>query len=215
MLYFRQILTLLVSLYTVRVVLDVLGVEDYGIYAVVGGIVSLLSFLSGTMASATQRFFAFALGQKDKERLNKVLSVNLIIYVVIAVGALILLETIGLWYVNNKLHIPIERFESARVVYHFAVLTFIATILRSPFMALIIAYEDMQIYAYMSIIEAILKLGIVYLLVYISFDKLELYGILIFAVSLFTSLIYAVIAFINTKIVDLNCLIGTNPCLKR
>lgn len=199
MLYFRQILTLLVSLYTVRVVLDVLGVEDYGIYAVVGGIVSLLSFLSGTMASATQRFFAFALGQKDKERLNKVLSVNLIIYVVIAVGALILLETIGLWYVNNKLHIPIERFESARVVYHFAVLTFIATILRSPFMALIIAYEDMQIYAYMSIIEAILKLGIVYLLVYISFDKLELYGILIFAVSLFTSLIYAVIAFYKYK----------------
>jgi len=199
MLYFRQILTLLVSLYTVRIVLDVLGVEDYGIYAVVGGVVSLLSFLSSTMASATQRFFSFALGQKDKERLNQVLTVNLFIYVAIAIAALLLLETVGLWYVMNKLHVSAERFEAACFVYHFAVLTFIVTMVKSPFMALIIAYEDMQIYAYMSILEAFMKLGIVYLLVYLTFDKLELYGMLTFAVSLFISAVYVVISFLKYK----------------
>ena len=199
MLYFRQILTLLVSLYTVRIVLDVLGVEDYGINAVVAGIVSLFAFLSGTMASATQRFFAFALGQNDIRRLNKVFAVNLVIYFGIAVIALLLLETVGLWYVNTKLQIPPGRFEAAKVVYHFASLTFLVTILRSPFMALIIANEDMQIYAYMSIIEAFLKLGIVYLLLYISYDKLELYGILTFGVSLFTSLLYVFISITKYK----------------
>ena len=106
MLYFRQVLILLVSLYTVRVVLNTLGVEDYGIYNVVGGIVSFFSFLSGTMASATQRFFSFSLGKNDIEKLKKTFSVNLIIYVSIAIIAFILLETIGLWFVNSHLKVP-------------------------------------------------------------------------------------------------------------
>ena len=108
MLYFRQILILLVTLYTVRVVLNALGVEDYGIYNVVGGIVSFFSFLSGTMASATQRFFSFALGQGDHERLKKTFTVNCIIYGAIAVVALILLETVGLWFVNEQLRVPLK-----------------------------------------------------------------------------------------------------------
>ena len=107
MLYFRQILILLVSLYTVRVILDVLGVEDYGIYNVVAGIVTLFSFLSGTMASATQRFFSFALGRKDNEQLKKIFSVNIAIYIGIAIVAVLLLETIGLWFVNEKLEISL------------------------------------------------------------------------------------------------------------
>ncbi len=190
MLYTRQVLILLVSLYTVRVVLNVLGVEDYGIYNVVGGIVTFFSFLSGTMASATQRFFSFALGQHDIDKLKKTFSVNLIIYAAIAFIALVLLETVGLWFVNNQLQVPPERFEAVKWVYHFSVLTFIATIFTTPFMAIIIAHEDMQIYAYVSIVEASLKLVIVFLLTYLPWDKLELYGMLVFAVALINMSVY-------------------------
>ena len=193
MLYIRQILILLVSLYTVRVVLDVLGIEDYGIYSVVGGIVSFFSFLSGTMASATQRFFSFSLGQNNFDKLNKTFSANLFIYGTIAIIAFILLETVGLWFVYEQLNVPTERFEAARWIFHFSVFTFIATIFTSPFMAIIIAHEDMQIYAYVSIVEAIMKLGIVFTLMYLPWDKLELYGMLIFLVSVITAVIYILI----------------------
>jgi O-antigen/teichoic acid export membrane protein len=190
MLYSRQILILLVSLYTVRVVLDVLGIEDYGIYNVVAGIVSLFSFLSGTMASATQRFFSFALGEEDFEKLKKTFIINLIIYLSIAIIALILLETVGLWFVNQQLKVPPERFEAAKWVYHFSVFLFIVTIFTTPFLAIIIAHEDMQIYAYVSIVEAALKLGLVFLLMYLPWDKLEVYGILVFAVSVINAVVY-------------------------
>lgn len=193
MLYFRQILILLVSLYTVRVVLEALGVEDYGIYSVVGGIVSFFSFLSGTMASATQRFFSYAIGQRDYEKLKKTFTVNWIIYGVIAIIALILLETVGLWFINEQLNVPPERFESARWIFHFSVFMFITTIFSTPFMAIIIAHEDMQIYAYVSIVEVLMKLGVVFLLVHLPWDKLELYGMLTFAVSVIITLIYVVI----------------------
>lgn len=190
MLYSRQVLILLVSLYSVRIVLNVLGVEDYGTYNVVGGVVTFFSFLSGTMASATQRFFSFALGQNNTENLKKIFSVNLIIYAAIAILALILLETLGLWYVKEKLRVPPERFEAVIWIYHFSMLTFIATILTSPFSAIIIAHEDMHLYAYASIVEAALKLGIVFLLFYLPGDKLELYGALIFAVAVINALVY-------------------------
>lgn len=199
MLYVRQILTMLVSLYTVRVVLDVLGVEDYGIYSVVGGIVSFFSFLSGTMASATQRFFAFALGQDDFGKLKRTFTVNWVVYGAIALIALMLLETLGLWFVNDTLQIPSERFGAAKLVFHFSVLTFIVTILRTPFMAIIIAHEDMQIYAYVSILEVTLKLLVVFLLVYLPWDKLEIYGVLVFLVSTITSLTYILISFRRYK----------------
>ncbi|HOG19852.1 MAG TPA: oligosaccharide flippase family protein [Salinivirgaceae bacterium] len=194
MLYIRQIVTLLIGLYTVRVVLDVLGVEDYGIYNTVAGVVGLLGFLSETMASASQRFFSFALGQNDRKQIQMVFSVNFIIYLAIAVVALVLFETLGLWFVNEKLVVPPERYEASCTIYHYAVMTFVVMIMRSPFMALIIAHEDMQIYAYMSILEAVLKLGIVYLLVFINFDKLELYGTLVFIITMLTTLIYVGIA---------------------
>lgn len=199
MLYFRQILTMLVSLYTVRVILDVLGVEDYGIYSVVGGIVSFFSFLSGTMASATQRFFSFALGQDDEGRLKRTFSVNIIVYIAIAVLAMLLLETLGLWFVNDALQVPAARFDAAKWVFHFSVLTFFVTILRTPFMAIIIAHEDMHLYAYISIIEVTLKLLVVFLLVYLPGDKLEVYGALLFVVSVITSLVYILLCFKKYK----------------
>lgn len=190
LLYVRQILILLVSLYTVRVVLNVLGIEDYGIYNVIGGVVSFFSFLSGTMASATQRFFSFALGQNDFEKLKTTFSVNCIIYIAIAIIAFLLLESVGLWYVSTQLHVPAARYEAVLWIFHFSILTFIGTILTTPFMAIIIAHEDMQIYAYVSIVEAIMKLGIVFLLVILPWDKLELYSVLLFSVSAITAVIY-------------------------
>lgn len=193
MLYFRQILILFISLYTVRVVLDTLGVEDYGIYNVIGGIVSFFSFLSASMASATQRFFSFALGLNDMDKLNRIFSVNLIIYILIAIIALILLETFGLWFVHKQLHIPSGRFEAALFIFQFSVFTFTATIFAAPFMAIIIAHEDMHIYAYVSIIEVLLKLGVVFLLVYLPWDKLELYAVLIFCATVVVDLIYIII----------------------
>lgn len=184
---------MLVSLYTVRVVLNILGAEDYGIYGVVGGIVTFFSFLSCTMASATQRFFSFALGRNDNERLKQSFCVNLAIYALIAIIALLLLETIGQWFVNNRLSVPKDRFSAAANLFQFAVLSFLASIVTSPFLAIVIAHEDMQIYASVSIIEMLLKLGIVFLLKIIPLDKLVLYGILMFAIQLCMALVYLVI----------------------
>ena len=190
MLYFRQILIMAVSLYTVRVVLNVLGAEDYGIYGVVGGIVTFFSFLSATMASATQRFFSFSLGKNDVEKLKQSFCVNLAIYALIAVLATVLLETVGAWFVNNKLAVPKYRFYAAARLFQFSILSFLASIVTSPFMAIVIAHEDMQLYALISIEEVLLKLGVVYLLQIITADKLVLYGALLFAVQVLVSLSY-------------------------
>jgi O-antigen/teichoic acid export membrane protein len=190
LLYLRMILTMLVSLFTVRVVLDTLGVVDYGIFNVVGGIVTMLSFLSGTMASASQRFLAFEIGRNDDFRLKKTFSTTVIIYGIIAFFIFIIAETIGLWFLNNKMIIPTERFEAARWVYHFSVFSFITTVMTIPYQAVIIAREKMKVYALMSIIEVSLKLLIVYLLVLFSFDKLKLYAFLLFGSTTIITFIY-------------------------
>lgn len=194
MLYFRQLLILFVGLYSVRVVLDVLGVEDYGIYNVVAGVVTMLSFLTATMASSTQRYFSFALGKNDLLHLKKIFSVNITIYIITTLIAFLIFETIGLWFIKQKLDIPLERFDESIIIYHFAVLMFVFNILTSPFLAIIIAHEDMQIYAFVSIIEAILKLGFIILLRYIDTDKLVLYGVLLLIVSIINAMIYITIA---------------------
>lgn len=199
MLYTRQILILFVGLYTVRVVLDILGVEDYGLYSVVGGVVTLLSFLSGSMTTATQRFFSFALGEKNFEKLKKTFSVNLIIYAAISLLAAVLLESIGLWFVKNKLEVPPERLSSVIVLFHFTVLTFIINIFSSPFRAIIIAHEDMHYFAYISVLEALLKLAIVFLLVVLPWDKLELYGALLSIVAVVVTSIYLFLCLKNYK----------------
>ncbi|HHX79156.1 MAG TPA: oligosaccharide flippase family protein, partial [Acholeplasmataceae bacterium] len=190
MLYFRQILIMLVSLYTVRVVLDVLGVVDYGIYNVVAGIVTMFTFLSGAMATACQRYFSFELGRKDYEQLKKTFSVSLISYIVIAVLVLLFAETVGLWFVYNKLDIPVDRVHAARLVYHASVLSLFLTIVTTPYMASIIAHEDMTVYAYVSIVEVLLKLLVPLLLPLFVFDKLVLYGYFLAGVVVISTLIY-------------------------
>lgn len=193
MLYFRHILIMLVTLYTVRIVLNALGVEDYGIYNVVGGVVAMFSFFSSTMASASQRFFSYALGLQDTTKLSKTFSTNWIIYGLIAILVLFLLETVGLWFIKHQLSVPPDRLDAALWVYHFSALSFLCSIMMTPFMAMIIAHEDMNIYAYIAILEATLKLLIVFLLTSISCDKLQLYGILNFLSTLLVSFLYLII----------------------
>jgi O-antigen/teichoic acid export membrane protein len=190
MLYFRQLVILFVSLYAIRIVLDELGVEDYGIYGTIAGLVALTAFLSGSLAQATQRFFSIALGERNNERLNNTFSVTLMLYLSVALIALFALETVGLWFVNSQLAVPEGRFEAAKTLFHYAVLTFSITIITTPFMAIIIAYEDMKFYAYISIFEALMKLGVVFLLQYIAWDKLELYGLLMLCVSIVNAVLY-------------------------
>jgi len=190
MLYLRQVLVLFVSLYTVRVVLDVLGVEDYGIYSVVASLVAISSFLPGSLASSTQRFFSFALGEENNDKLNKIFSTNLILYGAIALISFLLMETLGLWFVNQHLTLPIERVDAALNLYQLSILIFVAGIFTSPFLAIIIAHEDMKTYAYISILEVLMKLGVVFLLGYLPWDKLELYGVLLLGVASINSAVY-------------------------
>ncbi len=189
-LYTRMILTLGVSLYTSRVVLNTLGVEDFGIYNLVGGIVVLFSFINGSMTSATQRFLNYEMGKKDHDGVHKVFCISVNVYFIITIVIVILAETIGLWFLNTKLNIPVDRVSAANVVYQFSILTFVATILKVPYNASIVAYEKMAFYAWTSIVEVILKLIIVFALVYFSFDKLILYSALTFALSIIMYLIY-------------------------
>jgi O-antigen/teichoic acid export membrane protein len=193
MLYFRMLLIMAVSLYTVRVVLRTLGVVDYGIYNVVGGIVIMFSFLSSTMTTATQRFFAFELGRNDFIQLKRTFSLSVISYAVISIIILLLAETFGLWFLNTKLVIPIERIGAANWIYQLSIFSFIVTILTVPYDAAIIAHENMNIYAYVSIVEALMRLIIVFVLLFFSFDKLKLYACLTFATTCVITFIYRTI----------------------
>ncbi|MGR5157324.1 oligosaccharide flippase family protein [Vibrio owensii] len=190
MLYIRQLLLLAVNLYIVRVVLDVLGVEDFGVYSVVAGIVTFCSFLSGSLGSSTQRYFSFALGRNDTRLLSSTYSLTLFVYLSIALFSLALFQSVGIWYVENKLMIPPGRVEAALIVYQYSVATFFLSILTAPFISIIIAHEDMHYFASISIVEALLKLATVFLLVYISGDKLVLYSQFLLSVGLITLFIY-------------------------
>lgn len=193
LLYFRMILTMVISLYTVRVVLNTLGVIDYGIYNVVGGVVAMFSFLSKTMASASQRFFAFEIGRKNTPQLKKTFSLTVTIYGIISIIVLLLAESIGLWFLNYQMNIPLERMDAANWIYQFSVFSFVMTIMTIPYNAAIIAHENMKVFAYVSIIEVTLKLVIVYLLVIFSYDKLKLYALLLFGTTTLVTFIYRTI----------------------
>ncbi len=192
MLYFRMILTMLVSLYTSRVVLNVLGVDDFGTYNVVGGMVTMFGFFNSAMISATQRFLTFDLGRKDLIQLHMTFNATLIIHFVIALFVFTLAETVGLWFLNSKLNLPEGRMEAAQWVYHFAVLSFMVSIIQVPYNSIIIARERMSVYAYMSILEVLLKLIIVFMLTWIAYDKLKLYSILLFSVSVIIASYYRI-----------------------
>ena len=192
LLYFRMLLIIIVGLYTSRVVLNTLGVSDYGIYNVVGGIVAMLAFLNSAMVAASQRFISFELGTGNIERLKKVFCTSVSIHIVLAGIIFLIAETIGLWFVNTHLNIPIERMEAANLVYQCSILTLLLTVVSVPYNSCIVAHEHMKAFAYVSIVEAVLKLLIVYLLLLGNFDKLILYSILVVAVALIIRIIYGI-----------------------
>jgi O-antigen/teichoic acid export membrane protein len=190
MVYFRMTVMVVVSLYTSRVVLAVLGVEDFGVYNVVGSVVALFSFLNAAMTSATQRFLNFELGRGDNVRLQKVFDASITIHIAIALAIALLSETIGIWFLNNYLNIPPGRMDAARWVLQFSILYSAFFIIKVPFNAAVIAHERMSFYAYMGVIEAVLKLLLVFSLSWLSFDKLKLYSVL-------TALLMFVLLVIN------------------
>lgn len=191
-LYFRSIIILLISLYTSRVVLDVLGVEDYGIYNLVGGFVAMFSMISSTLASASQRFITYAMGKENRIIVRTVFSTSVTLHIIIAFISVILLEVLGIYFINNHLNIPAERLAAAKWCLHFSILALFFNIVSVPFNALIIANEKMNVFAYISLLEAALKLIIVFLLSYIVLDKLVLYSIFITIVSALIISIYII-----------------------
>ncbi|SDE87362.1 Na+-driven multidrug efflux pump [Epilithonimonas hungarica] len=191
-LYFRMFLIMGVGLYTSRLVLQALGVIDYGIYGLVGGIVSTFAFLNSAMASATQRYLSFDIGKNNTERLQKTFNSTLNIHILIALIILIFAETLGLWFLNFNLKIPAGRIVAANWVYQFSIFAFILEIIQVPYNALLFAREHMNVYAYISILEAILKLIIVFLLLKTDTDKLILYSLLTFCVVFVIRLIYKI-----------------------
>ncbi|ELW9442552.1 hypothetical protein R0595_002879 [Pluralibacter gergoviae] len=203
MLYIRMSIMLLVNLYMSRVVLNTLGVTDFGIYNVTGGVVLMFSFISNTMASASQRFFSYEIGKGNIEKLRGLFSATFIIYLAFAIIIFTLAETVGYWFVSNHLNIPKERYDAAKFVYHVSILTFIFTIIRVPFISFIIAKERMSFFALSSIIEALLKLCLAFSIVYISFDKLKLYSLLMLSVAVLITFVYYIfckLVFTETKL---------------
>lgn len=190
MLYFRMLLTMLVTIYTSRIILNTLGIEDFGIYNVVCGVVAMFSFLNSSMGAATSRFLIFELGKKDYQQLKKVFNASLSSHIGIALVVLLFAETIGLWFLTHKLVIPEGRMGAALWTYQFSILTTMVTLTQVPYNALIIAHERMNVYAYVSVLDVILKLVIVYILTISNFDKMKLYATLFFLVSLTIAITY-------------------------
>ena len=191
LLYLRMLFLMIVSLYTSRVVLNTLGVEDFGTYNVVGGIVAMFGFINGAMSTGTQRFLTFELGRGNTEQLKKVFSTSIVIHGIISLLIIILAESVGLWFFYEKMVIPANRVEAALWVYQLSILSTVVMIMSVPYNATIIAHEKMSAFAYISVLEVILKLAIVYLLMIGHIDKLKLYAILMFLVQLFIRLIYS------------------------
>lgn len=178
-LYFRMLLVMGVNLYTSRVVLQVLGFEDYGLYNVVGGIVTMFTFLNGSLGAATSRYITFELGRKDFTRLNKVFNTALLIHIALAVIIVLLAETIGLWFFYEKMTIPEGRLQAAFWVYQISIVTCFFSLTQVPYNATIIAYENMKIYAYVGVVEVLIKLLIVFLLFMSPIDRLIYYAVLL------------------------------------
>ena len=190
LLYIRMMIMMILSLYTSREVLRILGVEDFGIYNVVGGVVSMMAFLNGALNTATQRYLNFEMGKKNFVGMQKVFSISIICYIGIAIIAMVLAESLGLWFVLNKLVIPYDRLDAALWVYHFSVFSFVITLFAVPYNAAIIAHEKMSLYAYISIGAVFMKLLLVLVLQYVDNDKLFLYALMMLVTTILESLLY-------------------------
>ena len=190
-LYFRTFITMCIALLTSRIVFRALGVDDYGLYNVVGGVVAMFSVITGSLSAAISRFVTFELGRDDKERLKKVFCTSINIQIIIITINLLLVETIGLWFLNYKMNIEANRLIAANWVFQFSIMTFIFNLLSVPYNALIIAHERMSIFAYIGIIESVLRLIVAVLISMSSIDKLVFYSLLLMICGFIIVVIYA------------------------
>ena len=190
LLYIRMLFLMVVSLYTSRVVLNALGVEDFGIYNVVGGVVAMFSMLSGSLSAAITRFITYELGTGNRENLKKIFSSAVTIQIGLAVVIILLAEAVGVWFLNVKMNIPEERIVAANWVFQFSILTFSINLISVPYNASIIAHERMSAFAYISILEALGKLVIAFLITVSPMDRLIFYALLMCAVALLVRLVY-------------------------
>ncbi len=200
-----------VSLYTSRVVLNALGVEDYGIYNVVGSVVTMFAFLNGALVTTTQRYLTFELGKGDFEQLKKVFTTSVYIHALISFLIVILAETVGLWFFYNKMVIPAERMTAAMWVFQLSIVTMVIQVMSAPYNSIIVSRERMGVFAVISILETILRLAIVYLLLVLSFDRLILYAILIAIVQTLICCVY--IVYCRKHFAESYLVRGTNKAL--
>lgn len=191
LLYVRMLFLMLVSLYTSRVILNALGVEDYGIYNVVGGVVTMFSILSGSLSAAITRFITFELGTGNSERLKSIFSSAVNIQAVLALIIIIIAETIGLWFLNEKMVIPVERLTAANWCYQFSIITFVINLISVPYNATIIAHERMAAFSYISILEAIGKLLVAWCIVISPIDRLSFFAAMIALLAIIIRMVYA------------------------
>ena len=192
LLYCRMLLLMVVTLYTSRVVLSALGIDDFGIYTIIGGVVTMFSMLTGSLSSAISRFITYELGTGNQVKLKKIFSSAVTIQIVLGLIVTILAEVIGLWFLNNKMVIPHDRIIAANWVLHLSLLTFIINLISVPYNAAIIAHEKMSAFAYISIIDAAGKLCIAYFITISPTDKLIFYAIMMCLSAMITRLIYGV-----------------------
>lgn len=194
MLYGRMLFSMVVSLYTSRVVLNTLGVEDYGIQNVVGGFVTMFSLISSSLSGSVSRFLTFELGKGDLEKLKRVFATSLIIHIGLAIIVFIAAETVGLWFVNNKMVIPTNRLYAANWVFQASIASFCFNLLSTPYNASIISHERMSAFAYIGILDACLKLAIVLFIAHSpwQFDRLIVYSLLLVVVSISLQCIYLI-----------------------
>lgn len=190
LLYFRMLFMMVVSLYTSRVILNALGVEDFGIYNVVGGVVAMFSVISGSLSTAISRFITYELGKGDQSKLNKIFSASVTIQLLLSLVIVVLIESLGVWFLNAKMTIPDTRMTAANWVLQFSIITFVINLISVPYNAAIIAHEKMSAFAYISILEAVGKLVIAFLIVWSPMDKLIFYAILICVVAVVVRLTY-------------------------
>lgn len=191
-LYVRGLLSVCIGLYTSRVIINVLGVDDYGVYGVAGGFVTMLAFINAAMAGATSRFITYEMGLGDMERIRRTFANALTVHIGIAVLIFVICEAVGVWFINTQLNIPPERLAAANWIFQLSILTAAVTITQVPYTALIISHERMGVYAYMEVLNVILKLVIVYFLVILPGDKLIIYGILTALVAIGIAMAYRI-----------------------
>ena len=190
LLYFRMLFMMVVSLYTSRVILNALGVEDFGIYNVVGGVVAMFTVISGSLSAAISRFITYELGKGDQSKLNKIFSASVTIQLLLSLIIVVLIESVGVWFLNAKMTIPAERMTAANWVLQFSIITFVINLISVPYNAAIIAHERMSAFAYISILEAVCKLAIAFLIMVSPMDKLVFYAILMCVVSVIVRFTY-------------------------